>query len=382
MSSSKAKKRKMPEDALELPKRLRRDPSNSPSLNSDDDEPSSDNNAPSSPAQKGNKKKKQKIAPPAPNPYTKADSSRDDKAYSAGRSAFIQQQRQQKQQQGAPKVPVNDLKNKIRDLKRLLERKGETLPVDVRIEKERALKGYERDLGLVQSKKDMSKLIKKYHFVRFLERKTATKHLRRLLRRQQELTTPSEDSPQSPSQSPSSSSEETLASLEKQIHTARVDLNYTIYSPLTEKYISLYPSQKGSGKSQKQGQEQEDTKEAIEAENGESVAEKEKKEKPPLWFAVERSMADGTLELLRDGRLGIGAAGEKKEEEGQVGVDVAGLAVGKKEKKEKSKDKKAGKEKETKASKKSHGSKQKDKDGDADMASGAGDESDGGFFEE
>jgi hypothetical protein len=61
---------------------------------------------------------------------------------------------------------VNELKRRIRDVKRLLN-KG-TLPADARIVQERALAGYEQDLADETARRDRSHLIKKYHFVRFL----------------------------------------------------------------------------------------------------------------------------------------------------------------------------------------------------------------------
>lgn len=118
------------------------------------------------------------------------------------------------------------------------------------------------------------------------ERKTATKQLNRLLRRQQEL-----------SEEMSETKDDELASLEKEIYNTRVDLNYAIYSPLTEKYISLYPNEKRG----------------VSEEPAESTLIRNSSgEKPPLWYAVERSMKDGTLDLLRDGKLNIGLSGEKK----------------------------------------------------------------------
>lgn len=61
---------------------------------------------------------------------------------------------------------VNELKRRIRDVKRLLN-KG-TLPPDARIVQERALAGYEQDLADETARRDRSHLISKYHFVRFL----------------------------------------------------------------------------------------------------------------------------------------------------------------------------------------------------------------------
>lgn len=61
---------------------------------------------------------------------------------------------------------VNELKKRIRDAKRLLNKSD--LPVEARIVQERALKGYEQDLEDETKRRDRSAMIKKYHFVRFL----------------------------------------------------------------------------------------------------------------------------------------------------------------------------------------------------------------------
>lgn len=61
---------------------------------------------------------------------------------------------------------INELKRRIRAVKRLLEKVD--LPADARIVQERALSGYEKDLEDELQRRDRSQMIKKYHFVRFL----------------------------------------------------------------------------------------------------------------------------------------------------------------------------------------------------------------------
>lgn len=84
-------------------------------------------------------------------------------------------------------------------------------------------------------------------------------------------------------------------SLAKEVQDAKIDLNYTIYYPLTEKYQSLFPRQEI-------------------ADTGNShPARKPVAEKPAMWEVVERCTADGTLDALRDGGLATGmAAGNGK----------------------------------------------------------------------
>lgn len=61
---------------------------------------------------------------------------------------------------------INDLKKRIRDVKRLLNKQD--LSADARILQERALEGYQNDLEEETNRRERSQLIKKYHFVRFL----------------------------------------------------------------------------------------------------------------------------------------------------------------------------------------------------------------------
>jgi hypothetical protein len=61
---------------------------------------------------------------------------------------------------------INELKKRIRDVKRLLNRVD--LPADARIVQERALAGYENDLEEETNRRERSAMIKRYHFVRFL----------------------------------------------------------------------------------------------------------------------------------------------------------------------------------------------------------------------
>lgn len=61
---------------------------------------------------------------------------------------------------------INRLKKKIRSTTRVLNH-SDNLPAGVRIEKERALAGYQHDLEQAALKKQRQRMIKKYHMVRF-----------------------------------------------------------------------------------------------------------------------------------------------------------------------------------------------------------------------
>lgn len=118
--------------------------------------------------------KRARVGPRDPPPkkprytYSEEESKRDDRAYAAGRSTSgFRSKRSNGPKRRPNELPINELKSKIRDTKRVLDR-SDKLPVDVRIEKERALKGYEMDLERAEERKAKSSMIGKYHFVRFL----------------------------------------------------------------------------------------------------------------------------------------------------------------------------------------------------------------------
>ncbi|PBP26598.1 putative nuclear protein involved in pre-rRNA processing [Diplocarpon rosae] len=158
---------------------------------------------------------------------------------------------------------VNAIKKRIRDVSRKLER-TDNASAEKKLEDERALTAYKQELADAEAEKTRQKMITKYHMVRFFERKKASRQLKKL--RKQLLT---------------AGSTEEVESLKAQMHIVEVDLNYTQYHPLSETYVSLYPtadSQEKEGESMKVG----------------------KMLKPPVWAEVERAMEEGTLDRLRN----------------------------------------------------------------------------------
>ncbi|GAB1211427.1 18S rRNA maturation protein [Aspergillus terreus] len=255
-----------------------------------------------------------------------------------------------------PYPSVNELKKRIRDVKRLLNRVD--LPADARIVQERALAGYENDLEEEMQRRHRSAMIKKYHFVRFLDRKTATKDVKRLERREQEVSKSDLDAV---------AKEKKLAALSQKLDIARVNLNYTIYYPLTEKYIALYAAVKKNKDGTTDGAADDSDVDAAY-----KLVHATREEKPAMWHVVEKCMKDGTLELLREGKLdtpdvdstGKGSQKSKIDKHAQSKTDQT-----------KSKSKKS-EYKDTK-----HATKGKGRSVTSAASDENGDESDGGFFE-
>ena len=75
------------------------------------------------------------------------------------------------------------------------------------------------------------------------------------------------------------------------IHNAEVDLNYTMYHPLDEKYHSLYPPKVGDAAK-------------VDGRISTERLKVGKVSRPAMWAVVEECMKAGTLILLRDGELG------------------------------------------------------------------------------
>ncbi|KAL3468453.1 hypothetical protein BJX64DRAFT_245970 [Aspergillus heterothallicus] len=249
---------------------------------------------------------------------------------------------------------VNDLKRRIRDVKRLLNKPD--LPADKRILQERALKGYEKELADEEGRRERSKMIKKYHFVRFLDRKTATKEVNRLTRQHDELANSS-------TTDGDTKTKKQLAKLAARIHTATVNMNYTIYYPLTDKYISIYAEKKQKKRAGEHGANEGQSEEAAaEADTGSGAAER-----AAMWRVVEKCMEEGTLDLLREGKLD--ANGDKKSKSEIVSKDVSG-----KKDKEKGSNKPKPRKGDTTKDKKTKHSPSKEEEEEED-------ESDGGFFE-
>lgn len=201
------------------------------------------------------------------------------------------------------------------------------------------------------------------------DRKTATKQLRTAQRQLEKAKQQEED-------------ESKLAALQTQIDIVQIDVNYTIYYPLTEKYLSLYPQEKKrkvvNGHNEKaantddeeEEEESEDEDEEMQTSEDDATKNKDPKEKPPMWDIIKKCMADKTLDKLRDGKLNIGFDGKLiQNPDTSVGANVGKDTTGK----EKA---------ETSATNKEKEKKKKGREVEVEQPKEEDGDSDGGFFEE
>ncbi|KAH7047337.1 hypothetical protein B0J12DRAFT_741268 [Macrophomina phaseolina] len=164
------------------------------------------------------------------------------------------------------KYSLNPLKARIRDLRRQLDRTGEDMPANIRVDKERELQACEHELSVAEAERVKQDMIPRYHKVRFFERQKATRFLKKAVKRLNDNSDP-----------------EKHADLEREQHICEVDLNYTLYYPLIRPYVSLYATSKN--------------KDDQDASAGTTRIGGDKE----MWEIVEKRMRDGTLEALRNG---------------------------------------------------------------------------------
>lgn len=122
----------------------------------------------------------------------------------------------------------NKIKKRIRDLERLLTRKRATLPDTIIIEKERTLEALKHELENAKLRQTVKENAKKYHMVRFFERKKALRRYKKAVK----LT--------------DNSDKESDAG--RDLVEKTIDLCYVVNFPKTEKYIALYPSNENEEK--------------------------------------------------------------------------------------------------------------------------------------
>ncbi|QIW95510.1 hypothetical protein AMS68_001028 [Peltaster fructicola] len=223
--------------------------------------------------------------------------------------------------------PVNELKTQVRNLTRLLARTDDNLPAHIRVSKERELQTAQYELHETQAAEKKSKLIARYHKIRFFDRQKATKRLKKA---QKLLGALGDDG----------SANATLQH-QKDVEEAQVDVNYAMYYPLDKPYNSLFPK------------DEDDSDGTTPATLKSSAQERGD---PEIRQLVKQCMVDGKLKDLRNGKL-----------TGDAGQDAEPVVLPKKSKTSKSES-----SKQTKHGKQGLSASGKDDEDE---------ESDGGFFE-
>ena len=225
----------------------------------------------------------------------------------------------------------NNRSSRIHSLRNLLGRGG--LPPNIQQDKERELASLLFDQEKDRVAKGGKKVLEKYHKVRFFERKKAERSVKRLEKERETLQKNAaavidadrdmDLNAEDGSTQARQAQQARLRELEIEIHCAQVDLQYTLYSPLKEKYISLFVEDPLRITKKKKQNIPPGVKRGVYAmfdaeqqkqlghihDEGSQIIRSAAGLKPPMWYEVERCMKDTTftdtkkLELLRDGKL-------------------------------------------------------------------------------
>lgn len=222
----------------------------------------------------------------------------------------------------------SSIRAQIRSLEKLLSHAQDTMPADVRQDKERELEALNIDLRRQDEKSERAHMVSRYHFVRFLERRRAEARLKRLRKQQMTLEKSLQNTTD---ENTIRNIDRTLQPLKESYDETKVDLNYIIYAPLSEKYISLYPkentkSANGAAPSQHKidhdngkesrktathpGPEDRHHQDQLTRDLKAGILPSATGEKPPLWYTIQEYtlLGDSGIQLLEKlrGRSGKG----------------------------------------------------------------------------
>ncbi|KAI1113347.1 hypothetical protein F5Y14DRAFT_212437 [Nemania sp. NC0429] len=234
------------------------------------------------------------------------------------------------------------LKKRARTIERRLNHKS-SLPANVKHDLEKELDHHKQKLDDLADGRKRKNMIKKYHMVRFFERKKADR-LAKQIRTQLEATTDKDE----------------REKLQADLHIAEVDALYAKYFPHRERYISLYPvTSLGLGV---QG--------GVKAEDASTAARALHAERPPLWGVIEKAANKGNSALVQIQERKSPVDAESKQARERPSKEASAAKAS--QPKAKSKHSGAAEPHEGKGR---HGKSRQSSDS-------SGDDSDGGFFEE
>lgn len=170
------------------------------------------------------------------------------------------------------------LKKKIRDVERLLKR--DSLNGTTRTENERKLKALKVQLDNSKVNLHAKKNAKKYHMVRFFEKKKAIRKLKQAMKTLEDAQ--------------KTEVKKDIKKARKSVRSYEIDVVYTILFPKSEKYISLYPNPK---------EEDEQLKSTPQARAGQLASDKIKREKRKEFeLLIEDEKLPFTLDDVLSGK--------------------------------------------------------------------------------
>lgn len=141
-------------------------------------------------------------------------------------------------------MPKDQRSKQIRDIQRLLTL--DTLPPQVRIDKERHLASLQHEKEQAKQSTIESKLERKYKLVKFVEHQKAVRKLRQAEKQLATAVAASHSTDSAPAAAPattpdsSSATSRTVSECREAVRLRQRDVRYIEHYPALEKYISLY----------------------------------------------------------------------------------------------------------------------------------------------
>lgn len=208
-------------------------------------------------------------------------------------------------------TPLAPLKKRLRDLTRLLaSNTSSTLPATIRSDHERELQSLRSEIADAEieaakreDERKRNKIIGRYHRVRFFERRKAERRLKALRKSGGVVDADGEIGAVARTEEDGAEGVgmvrgETRRLQRRAIHDAEVDLQYTMFYPLDEPYVSLF-AEAGFVEDKSEGEQDGES-----GHDGAKVGESREREKPKMWYLVEEATEQGqtALDALREGR--------------------------------------------------------------------------------
>ncbi|KAI1144504.1 hypothetical protein F5Y05DRAFT_29235 [Hypoxylon sp. FL0543] len=238
---------------------------------------------------------------------------------------------------------INWLKKRVRTIERRFKT-GKNMPANVQNDLERELAHHQQKIEEAADEKRRKTMIKKYHMVRFFERKKADRLAKRIR-----------------SQLKTATDEKEIEKLNADLHKAEIDSIYTRFFPYRERYISLYPVA-SLGLSMQGGEKTEDASTAAQA---------LRSERPSLWREIEKASEEGLPALIEIRERKLEKESKTKRSAKQTSKDPAPTKT------EDTKTKSSAKSDST-TTQQGRGKKRRDEPSEPSDSS----DSEGGFFEE
>ncbi|KAI1384609.1 uncharacterized protein F4822DRAFT_415706 [Hypoxylon trugodes] len=167
---------------------------------------------------------------------------------------------------------INWVKKRARTIERRFKT-GQNMPANIQNDLERELAHHQQKIEEIADEKRRKQMIKKYHMVRFFERKKADRLAKQIK-----------------SQLKRATDEKEIEKLQADLHKAEIDSIYTRFFPHRERYISLYPVASLGLSSNGDDEKPEDASSAAQALHS---------ERPPLWRLIEKTYEKGIPELIK-----------------------------------------------------------------------------------